>query len=56
MDRDEYTVFLELIEKELDYMSAFDLSDDERLLPAAGALMVLRNYVQKQMQEIDEEC
>ena len=53
MDREEYEIMLQLINKELEYMSAFDLTDDERLLPAAGALMVLRQYVQQEIKDMD---
>lgn len=54
MDQDEYKVFLQLIEKELNYLSVFDLATEEWLLAGAGALVVLRDYVNKQLQDEDQ--
>ena len=53
MDQEEYKVMLQLIEKELDYLAVFDLTMDQWLLAGAGALVVLKDYCNRQLQ--DEE-
>lgn len=38
--------FLKFVEDELEYLSSFDLSCEPELLKVAGALVVLREYLQ----------
>ena len=41
----DYKQFLSLVEEELEYMEAFDLSYEYRLMKAAGALVILKEYL-----------
>lgn len=43
--------FLAYVEAELDYLAAFDLSDEPEMMKAAGALVVLREYLQNLLSE-----
>lgn len=43
--------FLEYVNQELDYVSAFDLGSDPRLLKVGGALVILQEYLEEMCNE-----
>ena len=46
----DYGLFLKLVEEELDYLQGADLSYEPDRLKAAGALVVLQEWIQSQLQ------
>jgi hypothetical protein len=51
----DYKQFLSLVEEELEYMEAFDLSYEYRLMKAAGALVILKEYLEARLKEDDTQ-
>lgn len=51
----DYKKFLSLVEEELEYMEAFDLSYEHRLMKAAGALVNLKEYLEARLKEDDTQ-
>ena len=51
----DYKAFLAMVEAELDFLRPFDLAQNEDQLKAAGALVVLRDYLQNRLSEDLEE-
>lgn len=51
----DYKQFLSLVEEELEYMEAFDLSYEYRLMKAAGALVTLKEYLEARLKEDDTQ-
>ena len=52
----DYKQFLSLVEEELEYMEAFDLSYEYRLMKAAGALVILKEYLESRLKEDDAQA
>ena len=51
----DYKQFLSLVEEELEYMEAFDLSYEYRLMKAAAALVILKEYLEARLKEDDTQ-
>ena len=47
----DYKQFLLLVDEEIEYMQAFDLSYEPEFLKAAGALITLKEYIEVQLKE-----
>lgn len=47
--------FLGYVERELDYLAPFDLTGDPELMKAAGALVVLQEYLERLIGEQHED-
>ena len=43
----DYRKFLELVDEEIDYFSAFDVTFEPEQCKALGAMYVLQEYIQK---------
>lgn len=45
----DYKAFLEMVEEELDFVSGFDLGQEDELLLGAAALLQLKSYIPYRM-------
>ena len=52
----DYKQFLSLVEEEIEYMEAFDLSYEYGLMKAAGALVTLKEYLEARLKEDDAQA
>ena len=51
----DYKLFLSLVNEELEYLGPFSLEYEYELMKAAGALVVLKEYIESKIQENDTE-
>lgn len=47
----DYKLFLSLVNDELEYLEPFDLSGEYELMKAAGALVILKEYIEARLKE-----
>ena len=50
-DRMDYSLFLSLVNDELNYLEPFSLEGEYELMKAAGALVVLKEYIEAKLTE-----
>ena len=51
----DYKLFLSLVNEELEYLGPFSFEYEYELIKAAGALVVLKEYIESKIQENDTE-
>ena len=47
----DYKLFLTLVKEELDYLGPFSFEYEYELMKAAGALVVLKEYIEAKLQD-----